>query len=731
MTAKKKEKNDKTRSPAAPPLSKKRLFLFRIIAAIIVPLILLGGLELILRLFNFGYDTHAFIERKVSGRTLCFNNLKFGWQFFPHNISRDFTGLVFDAEKPPGTYRIFVLGASAAQGIPEGAYGFGRILEVMLNDRCPQTNFEVIVAAMVAINSHAVLEIAKDCAKYDPDLFIIYLGNNEVVGPFGPGTVFSSISPSISLIRASIALKSTKIGQLVESMMALAQRGSAPERWNGLAMFLDKQVRYDSPHMNLVYGYFEKNLNDICTIAHQAEAPVIVSTVGCNLKDCPPFASLHKPALDESEKQKWQQLYDQGIVYETVADYNQAIQNYLAATQIDDTFAENHFRLGRCYWLTADYQAAKEHFLKARLYDTLRFRADDRINEIIRSIPEQRAETGIYLVDAVSEFEQNSPHSTPGEELFFEHVHLNFSGNYVLASAFFEKILNLIPPSVKQNQSPILTEKQCAERLAYTEADRYYLLVQIKQMCSIPPFTNQLYHDEFINKINSQMNLWKTYLKPTRIQETLDKYQAVLKARPDDWMLLLRYGLILEQNKGTEYLKAAEIQLQKAMQLCPYNEATYLDLAKNLHRQGQLSQAIEILRRLLDLKPNSTLAHYQLAKIYQDLKNYKQFIRHLSASMSIESVLTPDKFYTALADAYFLSGNTDKAVKILSRLVKTYPEKDTAQARARLGYYLGKQGNFKRALEESLLAAKLDPNCAKQRGFEEYIRFLKTKVKNQ
>jgi tetratricopeptide (TPR) repeat protein len=730
MTAKKKEKNDKTRSPAVTPLSKKRLFLFRIIAVIVVPILFLGGTELILRLFNFGYDTHAFIERKVSGRTLCYNNLKFGWQFFPHNISRDFTGLVFDAKKPPGTYRIFVLGASAAQGIPEGAYSFGRILEVMLNDRCPQTHFEVIVAAMVAINSHAVLEIAKDCAKYDPDLFIVYLGNNEVVGPFGPGTVFSSISPSLSLIRASIALKSTKIGQLVESILALAHRGSVPARWNGLAMFLDKQVRYDSPHMNLVYSYFEKNLNDICTIANRAAAPVIVSTVGCNLKDCPPFASLHKETLAENEKQKWHQLYDQGIVYETAADYNQAIQNYLAATRIDDTFADLHFRLGRCYWRTADYNDAREHYLKARLYDTLRFRADDRINEIIRSVSQQRAKDAIYLVDAVLALNKNSPHSTPGEELFFEHVHMNFSGNYVLARAFFEKILNLIPPSVKQNQSPVLSEEQCAERLAYTGADHYYLLAQIKQMCSIPPFTNQLYHDEFIEKINNQMDLWKSYLQPPLFQEVLDQYQTVLKARPDDWMLLLRYGVILEQNKDAQSWKTAEIQLQKAMQLCPYNEATYLDLAKNLHRQGKLSQAIEILRRLLVLKPNSTLAHYELAKIYQDQKDYKKFIRHLSASMAIEPVLTPDKFYTALAEAYFRSGNTNKAVKILSKFVKTYPEKDTAQAHANLGYYLGKQGNFKRALEESLLAAKLDPNCAKQQGFKEYIRFLESKVKN-
>jgi hypothetical protein len=86
----------------------------------------------------------------------------------------------------------------------------------MLSDMYPDTKFEVINTALVAINSHVILEIAKDCAKYKPDLFIVYMGNNEVIGPFGPGTVFSSFSPSLSLIRASIKFKATKTGQLLD-----------------------------------------------------------------------------------------------------------------------------------------------------------------------------------------------------------------------------------------------------------------------------------------------------------------------------------------------------------------------------------------------------------------------------------------------------------------------------------------------------------------------------------
>ena len=41
---------------------------------------------------------------------------------------------------------------------------------------------------MAAINSHVVLPIAKDAARYEPDLFVVYLGNNEVIGPFSVGS---------------------------------------------------------------------------------------------------------------------------------------------------------------------------------------------------------------------------------------------------------------------------------------------------------------------------------------------------------------------------------------------------------------------------------------------------------------------------------------------------------------------------------------------------------------
>jgi hypothetical protein len=104
------------------------------------------------------------------------------------------------AVKTADTYRIFVLGESAALGIPIPSTSFARILEVMLRDHSPERRFEIINTAMTAINSNVILPTARECAGHRPDLFIVFMGNNEVVGPFGTAGVLGPFASSRSLI---------------------------------------------------------------------------------------------------------------------------------------------------------------------------------------------------------------------------------------------------------------------------------------------------------------------------------------------------------------------------------------------------------------------------------------------------------------------------------------------------------------------------------------------------
>ncbi|MEJ2507636.1 MAG: hypothetical protein P8Y81_15355, partial [Ignavibacteriaceae bacterium] len=184
----KKSKSSKSRSKRAKPsqiidqIPKRRIWLFRFIALIVIPIVFFSLFELTLRIFHFGYPTTALVETSINGTNYIRDNSDFAYRFFPKKLAQEFVPLRFKADKPNGVFRIFILGGSAAQGIPDPAYSFGRILDVMLQLRYPDVKFEILPLAMTAITSHVVLEIAKDCITYDPDLFVVYLGNNEVVG---------------------------------------------------------------------------------------------------------------------------------------------------------------------------------------------------------------------------------------------------------------------------------------------------------------------------------------------------------------------------------------------------------------------------------------------------------------------------------------------------------------------------------------------------------------------
>jgi hypothetical protein len=221
--------------------SRWRFWIPRLAAAMLIPVLLLALTEGALRLFHVGYSTSLMEPCVVHGQPTSCYNLFFAAPFFPPGIIKTPQFFSMSPQKPAGTCRIVVLGESAAMGDPDPAYGFSRYLEVMLRQRFPSTKFEVINTSMVAINSHVLLPIARELASYRPDLYIIYGGSNEVVGPYGPGTVLTASSMSMPVIRSSIFVRSSRLGQLLTSV------GSSRSEWRGMEMFLNKEVSADSP----------------------------------------------------------------------------------------------------------------------------------------------------------------------------------------------------------------------------------------------------------------------------------------------------------------------------------------------------------------------------------------------------------------------------------------------------------------------------------------------------
>ena len=617
-------------------IRKRRRWLFAIVSITIVPFLLLLGMELGLRLAGFGYPSNYFVKKRNSNAFL--SNQRFGWRFFSPHLARHPFLLSLPLEKPAGTYRIFVLGGSAAKGEPDYSFSFARILEKMLSHHYPNRKFEVINTAMVAINSHVVYQIAKECARLEPDLFIVYLGNNEVVGPFGPGTVFQSFTPNLAMIRASLWVKSLRIGQLLDT---LAQQLFRKERnikvWKGMEMFLENRVPFDDPRLKKVYAHFERNLSDIIDIARDSGARVIISTVATNLKDNAPFASMHRQGLTEAQKADWEENYEAGIEHEADGSYTEAVNRYLHAVQIDDNYSDLLFRLARSYEQLNTYEEAREYYIKARDMDALRFRADTQINRIIRETASHRENDGAYLVDAERYFEENerSLPKTPGEELFYEHVHMNFFGNHLLAKTVLSQVSSILPEDIRSGASgetSLLSQDRCATLLAFTKWDLYKILGRILERVTRPPFTNQIDHEQRIKKIVEHMKRLKNFLTPS-VQELVQQvYQKALENDPDDWIL---HNNFAEFNKEQGDHEEAIAHWRRVLEYVPNFADVNNNLGVLLAYEGKLDEAIKYYFQALRINPYLVEAHINLGVVLKKIGKKDEAFKHFSEALRL------------------------------------------------------------------------------------------------
>jgi tetratricopeptide (TPR) repeat protein len=691
-------------------VSRRRLWVFRLCAAAVFPILLVLAAELSLRIIGYGFDPRAIVTYEAEGRQWCCDNVKFGWRFFPRNIARETEPFIFPAEKPPNTHRIFILGASAAQGTPEPAYGFGRFLQKMLEDKYPQANFEIINTAMTAINSHVVLPMAKDCARHDPDLFIVYLGNNEVNGPYGIATLYNLPLTNLTLIRTAIALKAARVGQLLNDLLeSLGLLQNAREEWLGLTMFMDKQVRADSPRLQAVYRNFQTNLQDIRRAALRSCGRIVFCTVGSNLKDSPPFACGHRADRTPGQLKEWEDIYRQGTEHESKGDYINAIEYYLRAAKIDETYADLQFRLGNCYLAVSEYENARLRYIRARDFDALRFRADTRINDVIRSVAAARAADGVRLVDAVKVFEKGSPHSIPGEELFYEHVHLNFRGNYLLAEEILKQVEQMLAPDLagcgRAQERTVLTESGCGEHLAYTGWDRYQTAGKVLNgFIKHPPFTNQLYHEQRTQRMERQLDELKNHLTAEALERAALQYRNAIGKSPSDWHLHWNYGKLL-----TEGLKDYESAAEQCSLLSEYLPHCYLVntvWGAVLRGQGKPDAAVPEYLRAIRIKPTCIEAHYHLALIYQKQGRVDESIEYYSRTLKLQP--THIQAYNNLVEILYHRGDIERGIEVCRRALRFVP--DSANLHCNLGILLNEKGRGTEAVEELKTAVELDPN---------------------
>jgi tetratricopeptide (TPR) repeat protein len=572
-----------------------------------IPGLLLLLTELGLRLGGYGYSTR-FWDPAHDGRSLT-TNPHFAWQFYSPETATAPTPWLATREKPPGTQRIVVLGESAAAGTPDPAFGFARMLELMLQGQYPGHRFEVVNAAMRGINSHIVLPITRECAQLSPDLLLIYMGNNEVIGLHSPTPGQINFTPYLRLLRLGQAMRSTRLAQLVRSIthrLGLSKAGPKHD----MEYLRGQRLAFDDPARAAIYGNFRENLGAIVRSARRSGAKAIVATVASNLRDFPPLGSLHRTDLSPAQQADWDKAYAAGAAAESAGKIEEAIAHYQAAGKIDDHFAELHFRLARACEAAGKSELAARHYRLGRDWDALQFRSDSRINQVIRQRAAESHDPGVKFADVEKAFAESplAAPGTPGGSLFHDHVHFTFDGDYLVARSLLPHITESLGLPAATHSVP--SRDDCARTLAYTALDELNVITAMVQQMSRPPFLDQLEHASRQAAAEKALGERRARVTTADFDPIASIYQAALAQRPDDWMLRYNHGNMLGQ--FNQY-PAAAAEYEFVVKQLPRQRSFRVTLGNALLQSGRAMEALAQFHAALEIDPNFAPARDAIA----------------------------------------------------------------------------------------------------------------------
>jgi hypothetical protein len=351
----------------------------------------------------------------------------------------------FPRRKPSGGYRIFCLGGSTTIGRPyDDATSFAGWLRELLPVVDPSRRWEVINAGGVSYASYRVVRILRELVDLEPDLFVVYTGQNE----FLEERTYPALRRLPAPVKAlAVALSGTRTWATMDALMtrvgvltaeADTSRDVLPRKVDARldhAVGLDLYRRDDELRARILRHY-RVSLERMVAIARSAGARVVFVAPASNLRSCSPFKSQHTAGLAPSQRLRSRRLLEAAREHARMLAWSEALATLNEAIGLDPRFAELHYQRGRALFALGRYAEAKAAFERARDEDVCPLRALGEMESILRRVAE---ESGSLLVDFKGLLEANleatAGHAILGEEDFLDHVHPTIAGHRTLALA--------------------------------------------------------------------------------------------------------------------------------------------------------------------------------------------------------------------------------------------------------------------------------------------------------
>lgn len=360
----------------------------------------------------------------------------------------------FAVEKQPREFRIFCIGDSTVQGNPwTTETSFTSWLELSLNAADPSRTWDVINCGGVSYASYRMVPILEEVLRYQPDLILVHCSHNE----FLEDRTYSHLKQTprwlwrmqeqVSRLRLFNVARSVVRPPLApgpsphggEGKNADAARTEMPAEVEALLDYrggLEIYHRDEAWHHGVI-AHYEFNLRRMTAIAQQAQVPLILMNPACNLRDSPPFKAEHRADLNDTEKQRWNTLWDAAREH-YASQSGEAVRLLREALVIDDKHAGLRYDLAKVLDSLSQFAEARAEYVQAKELDVCPLRILNPMNDIVRQVG---LDTSTPVVELRALFDRLSRNGIPGNDWFADHVHPTIAGYQRVADEIAEELV--------------------------------------------------------------------------------------------------------------------------------------------------------------------------------------------------------------------------------------------------------------------------------------------------
>ena len=356
------------------------------------------------------------------------------------------------------TYNIYYFGGSSMYGEPY-LDTIPILVEKMLGKKVNNKEIKWINLAFSGANINEVnkrIKMVVDKKElYFPSLIVVYAGHNEFI------TYHNHIGFSFQ------KNDSNPIGWLVYRSRLMHKVAKILKLYK---LEIDDRKFFDVPIVNEekykeIFENYKNKIQSTISYLEENNIPLIISTVAGNYIDFEPNRSVYTG--DKNRQENFKKYMDLGKESYQKEKFEESLDYYQKALEIDGKFAEANYMMGQVYRKLGKNEEAWNYFSKAVDNDMMPIRAVSEQNDYILEIKES---AGVGIVDAVKVLRENSKDGLIGNNYFTDAQHPNLKGYFFISELFAKKIAD-----INKNTEYFSLPEEEAEKIFNTEEGLYNL----------------------------------------------------------------------------------------------------------------------------------------------------------------------------------------------------------------------------------------------------------------